>query len=806
MTTTQFADIAPPLDAFEANLRASQVCATLGWSVVPWRYVTKGERQEKVPAIAGWTRGRAFTDVEEVAAWFLSAPDTYAGILTGPESGVFIVDIDPRNGGVETINALVAEHGPLPPTFTVRTPSGGWHAYFRYPADGRKVITRGNSLGPGVDIKGAGGFAAAPGAATSRGRYEPPDSAPLADAPAWLLDQATRVEDREWGTGTPWDSAGGAQSAPANVGAWLDGAAAVEGGRQDEYLRDLIMWLRCRNVGPDEMRDLGWRAASAFTNTRPAEPWTVADVEAKVTRVWHRYPFGALDSDVEVTPDMTAAVSGIIESHRNGDAAPVTGGSLPLTLSLRRTFPPGMPAAVARDMIRLLSDRGVRLVRWRDTWFFNHAGTGGRYQRVPEADDRTVIADLVRNALEHAVFVVPAGEGEEPTEKPWNPTTRSVNEVVAAVETFTRLPGDVGDGSWIDPRLEDALPSRELIVCRNGTLHVPPAGERQLYEHDTRFFTEVALDLDYNPLAPLPATWLRFLDQLWPGDPDSIATLQEWFGYVLSGETNLHKILLLVGPPRAGKGTIIWVLTRLLGGEGRVAHPTLKSLGGEFGLAPLLGKRLAVIGDARVGSDTKPLVETLLTVSGEDPVDVNRKHKPHLSGVRLGVRFIILTNEAPSLRDASGAMPNRFVPLRLAVSFLGREDTTLRDRLAPELAGILNWGLDGLDRLRRRGAFTLSAASSQLLADVAEAASPVAQFLTECCRVGDPALAVPRDTLWAAWSGWAVANGHHPGSKSTFGIQLRAAYPDIADARPGSKGQQVRVYTGITLNPVTYPG
>ena len=88
-----------------------------------------------------------------------------------------------------------------------------------------------------------------------------------------------------------------------------------------------------------------------------------------------------------------------------------------------------------------------------------------------------------------------------------------------------------------------------------------------------------------------------------------IDVLGEWFGYVISGRTDLHKILLMVGPTRGGKGAIARVLTAMVGRK-NFAGPTLNSLSGEFGLAPLIGKPLAVISDARfAGKDASVVVE-----------------------------------------------------------------------------------------------------------------------------------------------------------------------------------------------------
>ena len=71
---------------------------------------------------------------------------------------------------------------------------------------------------------------------------------------------------------------------------------------------------------------------------------------------------------------------------------------------------------------------------------------------------------------------------------------------------------------------------------------------------------------------------MKFLGDLWGDDTEAMEALQEFFGYTISGRTDLHKILLLVGPLRSGKGTIARVLTSLIG-KPNVTGPTLASLG-----------------------------------------------------------------------------------------------------------------------------------------------------------------------------------------------------------------------------------
>jgi putative DNA primase/helicase len=120
---------------------------------------------------------------------------------------------------------------------------------------------------------------------------------------------------------------------------------------------------------------------------------------------------------------------------------------------------------------------------------------------------------------------------------------------------------------------------------------------------------------------------VRFLTELFGQDHQAITALQDWFGYMLSPDTSQHKIFFIVGPRRSGKGTIARVQTALVGRDS-VANPTLASLQTNFGIAPLIGKPVAIITDARLGgrSDQAAITERLLSISGEDALTIDRKH------------------------------------------------------------------------------------------------------------------------------------------------------------------------------------
>jgi len=167
-----------------------------GWAVIP----VHGVRADgtctcgrpvcavgKHPVHTGWPSGPAMSAADAYSTWEEDGPQWNIGIRTGRASGFFVLDVDPKNGGPAQLEALVAAHGPLPPTRTVRTGSMGAHYYFLMP----DFDVRNNAckLAPGIDIRGTGGQVVAPPSVSGVGLYDLVSDDPIAAAPQWLLDR-----------------------------------------------------------------------------------------------------------------------------------------------------------------------------------------------------------------------------------------------------------------------------------------------------------------------------------------------------------------------------------------------------------------------------------------------------------------------------------------------------------------------------------------------------------------------------------------------------------------------------------------
>ncbi|MCP1738201.1 DNA primase family protein [Bradyrhizobium japonicum] len=377
----------------------------------------------------------------------------------------------------------------------------------------------------------------------------------------------------------------------------------------------------------------------------------------------------------------------------------------------------------------------------------------------------------------------------------FQPNRGEVENVAAAFRAVCNLPGHVEAPAWLEDQ-GDIPAAGEFLAVQNGLLHLASG---DIYPPTPAYFCLNSTGIAYSADAPEPTEWLRFLNLIWPNDTKSIETLQDIFGCLLSTDTSHQKIPLIVGPKRSGKGTIARVLTALLG-QASVTAPTLASLSTNFGLAPLIGKSVAIIGDARLSgkADQAAIAERLLSISGEDSITVDRKFESAWTG-RLGVRFVIMSNELPRLSDASGALASRFIVLTMERSFYGHEDRGLGNRLLAELPGILNWAREGYLRLRKRGYFLQPDSARDAIEELEELGSPISAFIKARCVVS-PGLKTPANDIFVAWREWCEANGRREaGTVQSFGRDLRAAVPGLRIARPRIEGSQVRCYEGIRL-------
>lgn len=453
---------------------------------------------------------------------------------------------------------------------------------------------------------------------------------------------------------------------------------------------------------------------------------------------------------------------------------------------LKKLPPPTAPLAVARIFaVEECSSLGALTLRyWRGGWWAWNAGAW-------REESKDVIRARLYNFTDAAVY-----ERDDETIS-WLPNIRRVNDLLDALKVVCETPASVAAPCWLVHRKTGTI-----VACENGLLDLKT---RTLIEHTPHYFNTSVLPFAFDPDATSPV-WDQFMLDLWGDDEEPPNALEEVIGCAVAGKLDQQRILVLVGPPRAGKSLITAVFSALLGDD-NVAWPRLVGLTDDKTLSSLIGKSACIIADMRATSGKTPeIAEVLLMLSGQDRFTIDRKYKEAWTGA-LPVQVVIVSNEMPTLRDASGALPARYLPLLLTETWLGREDRSLRQRLLGELPGILNHALDGLAAVEKTGRLTVPQSSEEAMLELSDMANPMSVFAAERLEVmprnGDRSdYIVTVDELLTQYNEWAVKEREEPITKPMLGKRLRAALPLVKRSQPqGADGARTTAYTGVRLVP-----
>ena len=339
---------------------------------------------------------------------------------------------------------------------------------------------------------------------------------------------------------------------------------------------------------------------------------------------------------------------------------------------------------------------------------------------------------------------------------------------------------------------------KHCIAFNNGVYNVITG---QMEPHNQDVFNTTVLPYDWNPTATAHR-WIQFLDEVFEGDAERIALLQEWFGYMMTPDYSHQKILFMLGPQRCGKGTIGKLLREVIGGENFSGGSLSNFADGNY-IETLRNKTAIFIGDAekKIGPVAiHGVIERLKAISGNDEVAFNRKYLSGLSE-SLPCRITMASNSIPQLFDDSGALAARLMPLPFYRTFYDNEDTQLADKLRAEIAGIAAWSVEGLRRLRNVGRFTTPTTSARESQTIAEAYSPLNMFIACCIEPNEKGRETSK-TLYDAYSRWTVEEGENLLRPKAFTAALNDALRG-SGARYGSHkfkdGQRARGFVGVSL-------
>ena len=162
------------------NLDAALQYASRGLMVFPCGI-------DKKPLTANGFKS-ASKDLEQIRAWWTDNPSASIGMPTGPENGLWVLDIDMPDGP-KSLYEIEKKNARVPDTLIQKTGGGGVQYFWKW--NGRDIRNSSSKIGKNIDVRGNGGYVILPPSGhLSGGKYEWAKKRQAIEAPAWLADLA----------------------------------------------------------------------------------------------------------------------------------------------------------------------------------------------------------------------------------------------------------------------------------------------------------------------------------------------------------------------------------------------------------------------------------------------------------------------------------------------------------------------------------------------------------------------------------------------------------------------------------------
>lgn len=625
----------------------------------------------------------ATTKYEIFEGWLEEHPDCQMiAMPTGRETGIFVMEYDPKNGGDLSYNELIAEHNSIT-TETNMSPGGGLHHLFEMPNWDIQGGINGK-LWPGIDIKGSGGYVLMPPSRTDKGNYVVMNDTEPKQAPKWLLDKIFDYQSKN-----KWDAEARllrrrearnydpdlvtpeqAEHVRKTVEYWQGRIANSPDGKQNIniYTGSRVLFSLCyAGLLDEEEAQLALEDACEEGNHPQRRSLLAIESGAKAATIDPDPVEEALTNDIN-----------IIETFDQDD---IGNGN-------RVVFWRGTDIRYDNDKERFYTWAGQKWVMARD----------GRVRNIVEDVHSKLIAT---EADFYSNIAMPPSEKDKKSPK----TYRELFVTWAKSQRFARKIGDTinilkgREEIWCEPDDFDVDPYHFNVA--NGVVHLQT---HELLPHDREFMcSQISKEVNFDPSASCPQ-FERFLTLVQPNRAHR-RYLQRLIGYTMLGELRDQIFAVHIGSGGNGKGVFLDTIAFILGEyatTGQRESFVRKSNSNRIpaDIASYEGKRLVLVDEL---NDNQKLDEGLLKdITGGGIIKAEAKN---VNPWEYTPKFVLhfRTNHMPDL-PADQAVVRRFRPVKWTETPTGEQwdsfstphhSTPFQFLTKTEAPGILNWILEG---------------------------------------------------------------------------------------------------------------
>ena len=432
-------------------------------------------------------------------------------------------------------------------------------------------------------------------------------------------------------------------------------------------------------------------------------------------------------------------------------------------------------------------------------------GAAANTESAAEATERETSVDVLADAIlaEHHFARDPGGRLYVYADGVYKPTGELVirqrvkgimTEWGIAEKWSTRRTFEVVEYIRVDCPELWPTPPPDVINVQNGLLDVHTL---ELKPHAPEFLSAIQLPVAYDPEARCTAID-QFISEVFPEDAEAIAW--EIPAWLITPVNDIQKAVLLLGEGSNGKSTYLSLCTAFIGRHNSAALSLHKLEQDRFAVARLVAKLANICPDLPTAHLSSTSMFKALT--GGDVLSAEHKFRDSFEYTPY-VKLVFSANKPPQSDDATHGFFRRWQVVPFMRCFEeGAKETKSRSELdarltePTELSGLLNKALSALQKIRQSG-FSEAPSMRQAWDDFRTATDPLRVWLDQE-TITLPTAMVSKWELMTAFNKHLVDAGKPPMVKTAFGLAIKRARPEIAEAQRNWRGREKTwVYTGI---------
>ncbi len=358
------------------------------------------------------------------------------------------------------------------------------------------------------------------------------------------------------------------------------------------------------------------------------------------------------------------------------------------------------------------------------------------------------------------------------------------NSLIAKTKTMQGIavgPDDLDANPW-------------LFAVRNGTVDLTD-GEPEFREHRQEDYLTRAAPVDFDEAAKCPR-WEKFLGEIFSQDAELIQFMQRAVGYSLTGDISEQCLFFAYGTGANGK-TVFFNAIEMLLGEFFYRAPAemilqQKNTQIPADVANLKGKRFVITSELE---ENRRLAEARVkSLTGGDPIEARKLYGDWFT-FQPTHKLWMFGNHKPIIVGSDEGIWRRVKVIPFTVTIPEENRRPMRellDEFREELAGILNWALEGYRRYREAG-FNIPAVMKTAGNEYRNEMDILGQFILECAVVNKGIDSNGKE-VWQAYRGWCEERGEHALAGTRFYQKLRERGFEV---RPGHANKTVIYGLGL---------